>query len=39
MRALFTDAGFTVEDQHRVRRPLWTQVLSDLITVGVKPER
>jgi ubiquinone/menaquinone biosynthesis C-methylase UbiE len=38
MRALFIDAGFTVEDQHRVRRPLWTQVLSDLITVGVKPE-
>lgn len=34
MRRLFTDAGFTVADQHRVRRPLWTQVLSDLITVG-----
>jgi len=39
MRALFTGAGFTVADQHRVRRPLWTQALSDLITVGVKPER
>ncbi|KMO82265.1 class I SAM-dependent methyltransferase [Mycolicibacterium chlorophenolicum] len=37
MRAMFTAAGFTVEDQHRVRRPLWTQVLSDLITIGVKP--
>lgn len=37
MRALFTEAGFTVEDQHRVRRPVWTQLLSDLITVGVKP--
>lgn len=34
MRRRFTDAGFTVADQHRVRRPLWTQVLSDLITVG-----
>ncbi len=38
MRALFTAAGFTVADQHRVRRPLWTQLLSDLITVGVKPD-
>jgi ubiquinone/menaquinone biosynthesis C-methylase UbiE len=37
MRALFTAAGFTVDDQHRVRRPVWTQLLSDLITVGVKP--
>lgn len=37
MRALFTGAGFTVADQHRVQRPLWTQVAaSDLITVGVK---
>lgn len=36
MRTLFTDAGFTVDDQHRVRRPLWTQLLSDLITVGSK---
>lgn len=39
MRRLFTDAGFTVADQHRVRRPLWTQLFSDLITVGeVSPE-
>jgi hypothetical protein len=38
MRALFGAAGFTVEDQHRVRRPVWTQLLADLITVGVKPE-
>ena len=37
MRALFEDAGFTVADQHRVRRPLLTQLLSDLITVGAKP--
>jgi hypothetical protein len=36
LRKLFEDAGFRVVDQHRVRRPLWTQVLSDLITVGVK---
>lgn len=36
MRTLFEDAGLTVADQHRVRRPLWTQLLSDLITVGVK---
>ncbi|WP_024441664.1 class I SAM-dependent methyltransferase [Mycobacterium sp. UM_WGJ] len=37
MRTLFTDAGFTVPDQHRVARPAWTLVVSDLITVGVKP--
>ncbi len=36
MRTLFEDAGFTVSDQHRVRRPIWTQVVSDLITVGTK---
>ena len=36
MRALFSDAGFTVDEQHRVRRPVWTKLLSDLITVGVK---
>ena len=37
MRALFENAGFRVSDQHRVRRPAWTRLLSDLITVGVKP--
>ena len=37
MRALFENAGFGVSDQHRVRRPVWTRVLSDLITVGIKP--
>jgi ubiquinone/menaquinone biosynthesis C-methylase UbiE len=37
MRALSESAGFRVTDQHRVRRPAWTRVLSDLITVGVKP--
>jgi ubiquinone/menaquinone biosynthesis C-methylase UbiE len=38
MRALLEGAGFRVSDQHRVRRPAWTQVLSDVITVGIKPE-
>lgn len=37
MRAMFTDAGFTVSDQHRVRRPAWTLIVSDLLTVGIKP--
>ncbi|MET0898142.1 MAG: methyltransferase domain-containing protein [Mycobacterium sp.] len=36
MRTLFEEAGFTIVDQHRVRRPLLTQLLSDLITVGAK---
>jgi ubiquinone/menaquinone biosynthesis C-methylase UbiE len=36
MRALFEGAGFQVSDQHRVRRPMWTRLLSDLITVAVK---
>ena len=35
MRELFTGAGFTLIDQHRVRRPAWTQLMSDLITVGM----
>jgi ubiquinone/menaquinone biosynthesis C-methylase UbiE len=38
MRALFESPGFRVSEQHRVRRPAWTRVLSDLITVGIKPE-
>jgi SAM-dependent methyltransferase len=37
MRALFEDAGFTIREQHRVRRPVWTRIISDLITVGAKP--
>lgn len=37
MRELFEGAGFRVHDQHRVRRPAWTRVLSDLITIGIKP--
>ncbi len=36
MRALFEGAGFTVGEQHRVDRPLWTQFISDLITIGTK---
>ncbi|BCO38348.1 SAM-dependent methyltransferase [Mycobacterium heckeshornense] len=36
MRALFEDAGFTVTEQHRIRRPVWMKILSDLLTVGVK---
>jgi ubiquinone/menaquinone biosynthesis C-methylase UbiE len=36
MRALFEAAGFSVGEQHRVNLPLWTQILSDLITVGTK---
>lgn len=36
MRKLFEDAGFQIEEQRRVRRPVWTPV-SDLLTVGVKP--
>jgi ubiquinone/menaquinone biosynthesis C-methylase UbiE len=36
MRQLFEDAGFAIDEQHRVRRPLWTRAISDLITVGIK---
>lgn len=36
VRGLFEDAGFTIEEQHRVRRPLLTRPISDLITVGIK---
>jgi ubiquinone/menaquinone biosynthesis C-methylase UbiE len=37
MRALFEDAGFRVTDQHRVPRPAWTKIVSDLVTAGTKP--
>ena len=37
IRALFEDAGFTIREQRRVRRPVWTRIISDLITVGAKP--
>jgi len=36
MRDLFESAGFAVSDQHRVRRPAWMRIVSDLITVGTK---
>lgn len=36
MRRLFEGAGFIVAEQHRVRRPLLTRAISDLITVGIK---
>jgi ubiquinone/menaquinone biosynthesis C-methylase UbiE len=36
MRRLFENAGFTVDEQHRVRRPLLTRAISDLVTVGIK---
>ena len=36
MQTLFKDAGFTLRDQHRVRRPVWTKLVSDLITLGAK---
>jgi ubiquinone/menaquinone biosynthesis C-methylase UbiE len=36
MRALFESAGFAVSDQHRIPRPAWTRIVSDLITVGTK---
>ena len=36
MRDLFESAGFAVTDQHRIRRPAWMRIISDLITVGTK---
>jgi ubiquinone/menaquinone biosynthesis C-methylase UbiE len=39
MRALFEGAGFSVSAQHRVHRPAWTLVVSDLLTVGIKASR
>lgn len=36
MRTLFTDAGFTITDQRRIDRPVWTRMMMDLITVGTK---
>ena len=35
-RTLFEDAGFVIRDQHRIPRPPWTRLVSDLITVGAK---
>jgi ubiquinone/menaquinone biosynthesis C-methylase UbiE len=36
MRSLFESAGFAISDQHRIPRPVWTRIVSDLITVGTK---
>ncbi|WP_297700341.1 class I SAM-dependent methyltransferase [Mycobacterium sp.] len=36
MRALFENAGFVISDQHRIQRPVWTRLVSDLLTVGTK---
>jgi ubiquinone/menaquinone biosynthesis C-methylase UbiE len=36
MRDLFEGAGFVITDQHRIPRPVWTRIVSDLITVGTK---
>ena len=36
MRTLFAQAGFTVTEQHRVKRPLWSRAVFDLITVGTR---
>ena len=38
MRRLFEGAGFTIVEQHRVRRPLWTRPITDLFTAGVKAQ-
>src|ERR1700733_9724311 len=36
MREMFEAAGFTIGEQHRVNRPIWTKLVPDLITVGRK---
>ncbi|ORB72995.1 class I SAM-dependent methyltransferase [Mycobacterium scrofulaceum] len=36
MRGMFEEAGLIISDQHRIPRPVWTRVISDLITVGTK---
>jgi len=36
MRVLFENAGFVISDQHRIQRPVWTRLVSDLLTVGTK---
>ncbi|MCB1265165.1 MAG: methyltransferase domain-containing protein [Mycobacterium sp.] len=37
LRTLFTEAGFALADQHRVRRPMWTRGVWDLLTLAIKP--
>ncbi|OBK15638.1 class I SAM-dependent methyltransferase [Mycobacterium sp. 1245852.3] len=36
MRTLFENAGFSISDQHRIPRPVWTALVPDLLTVGIK---
>jgi ubiquinone/menaquinone biosynthesis C-methylase UbiE len=36
VREFFEGAGFVINDQHRIPRPVWTRIVSDLITVGTK---
>jgi ubiquinone/menaquinone biosynthesis C-methylase UbiE len=36
MREMLEAAGFTIGEQHRVDRPIWTKLIPDLITVGRK---
>lgn len=36
LRNLFERSGFTVREQHRIRRPIVTRFISDLVTVGTK---
>jgi ubiquinone/menaquinone biosynthesis C-methylase UbiE len=36
MRRLFEGAGFTVDEQHRVRRPPLTRIILDVLTIGIK---
>lgn len=36
MRTLFSDAGFEITDQRPVQRPVWTQLVWDLLTVGTR---
>ena len=36
VRSIFEGAGFTVTDQHRIRRPFWLRFVPDVVTVGVK---
>jgi ubiquinone/menaquinone biosynthesis C-methylase UbiE len=36
VRSIFENAGFSVTDQHRIARPIWLRLVSDVITVGIK---
>ncbi len=36
MQKLFESSGFAVREQHRIRRPILTRFISDLVTVGAR---